>query len=57
MTKRKEIKVGNYQHGRVHPKDGHEYSDSCLGGTNNWNVLIQKAGLENKKLEVILREI
>jgi len=52
---RKEIIVGTYEHGTSHPKYGGWYSHHSFGGTNSWAKLVERYGLENIELEVILR--
>jgi len=64
----REIKVGEYEHGIGEPARSFDangnvtaewqsrYSRHHFGGTNAWDALIRKHGLENVELEVILRE-
>ena len=56
---RKEIIVGTYMHEPILDNTGDRrgwVSHSGFGGTNQWDEEIRKAGLEGKKLEVVLRE-
>lgn len=54
MSKTKEIIVGTYEFGRD-KKYGYVYANESFGGTNKWNKLIEKEGLANTELEVVLR--
>jgi len=52
---RKEIVVGTYEFG-VNEYGNVYYKDS-MGSLLGWNKFISEAGLANKELEVILREV
>lgn len=56
MKNKNEIKVGTYQHGRKHPVHGNAYSHDAAGGRTGWDRMIHKAKMEDKVLDVILRE-
>jgi len=54
MKTKKKIIVGTYKFTRT--KYGCSKQD-CYGGTNSWDVEIEKQGLSGKKLRVILEEV